>query len=71
MSERTFLHTLIRLKVFQSIFGLRQKIDFLARGNSRVFAKSDQILKSAFFTCFVLRHLACRKTPFGVIFKCK
>ena len=39
MSQGTFLDTLIRLEAFKRIFVFSPKIDFFARGYSRVFGQ--------------------------------
>ena len=40
MSQVTFAETLIRLEVFKTILVCRPKIDFFARGKSRVFGQN-------------------------------
>ena len=65
MSKGTFSDLLIRLETFKRIFAFRPKIDFLARSNPKVFGVK-------FFHSFMsLRISACRKTPLGIVLKCK
>ena len=63
MSQGTFSDLLIRLEAFKRIFFFCPKIDFLPRGKPTVLG--------IFHSFMSLGISACRKTPLGIIFKCK
>ena len=68
MSQGTFLDTLIRLEAFNRIFVFRPKIDFFPR----VFGQKWPNFEVGIFHWFIALGISeCRKTPLGVIFKCK
>ena len=72
MSQGTFSDLLIRLEAFKRIFVFRPKFDFLPRGKPTVFGQKRPKFEVGIFHSFMCLEIsACRKTPFGIIFKCK
>ena len=72
MCQGTFSEKLIRLKALKRIIVFRPKIDFLLMGNSMLFGKKMSKFQVGIFHLFMsLRILAYRKSPLGMIFKCK
>ena len=72
MSQGMFSDTLIRLEAFERISVFRPKIEFFLRGKSMVFGERSPNFEVAIFHLFMsLGISACRKTPLGIIFKCK
>ena len=72
MSQETFSDLLIRLEASKGIYVFRPKIDFSPRGKPTVFGqKLPNFEVGIFHSLMSLGISACRKTPFGIIFKCK